>query len=483
MADTLIVGGGSAGCVLAARLSEDPDHHVRLLEAGPMWTSPDGFPPALRDGTELPLDDASLLWRYPIQLTATTTATTVRGRVIGGSGSINGCYFVRAPAADFAAWSREIGTGGWTYDELLEPLRRLEHDHDFGEQPGHGDAGPIPVRRPATRTPLTDAFVAAAAATGFGEIPDLNAPDAADQGFGAVPANIDRRDGTTLRVGSAQAYLLPALTRPNLTVSADTTALRIRFSGTRAIGVECVRAGTAEFIAADRIVLCAGAIESAALLLRSGIGDPARSRALGIPVVQALPVGRWCTDHPEIGIDYRHDAPHRRGPVLEYVLELGDIEIRPYTMAFTPGIRQFALALMRPHGAGELRLRSADPADPPWIDQRYLEQRLDRDRLREAVRLSAEIMAAMAAAPEEPIPAVVSDEWLTAHLATSQHLSGTCRMGSPADTRAVVDADCRVHGVDGLAVADLAIVPVPLGRGPQATAALIGERAAELLSG
>ncbi|MBF6091485.1 mycofactocin system GMC family oxidoreductase MftG [Nocardia cyriacigeorgica] len=483
MADTLIVGGGSAGCVLAARLSEDPDHHVRLLEAGPMWTSPDGFPPALRDGTELPLDDASLLWRYPIQLTATTTATTVRGRVIGGSGSINGCYFVRAPAADFAAWSREIGTGGWTYDELLEPLRRLEHDHDFGEQPGHGDAGPIPVRRPATRTPLTDAFVAAAAATGFGEIPDLNTPDAADQGFGAVPANIDRRDGTTLRVGSAQAYLLPALTRPNLTVSADTTALRIRFSGTRAIGVECVRAGTAEFIAADRIVLCAGAIESAALLLRSGIGEPARSRALGIPVVQALPVGRWCTDHPEIGIDYRHDAPHRRGPVLEYVLELGDIEIRPYTMAFTPGIRQFALALMRPHGAGELRLRSADPADPPWIDQRYLEQRLDRDRLREAVRLSAEIMAAMAAAPEEPIPAVVSDEWLTAHLATSQHLSGTCRMGSPADTRAVVDADCRVHGVDGLAVADLAIVPVPLGRGPQATAVLIGERAAELLSG
>lgn len=483
MADTLIVGGGSAGCVLAARLSADPDHRVRVLEAGPMWSAPEAFPPGLRDATVLPLGDQALLWHYPIQLTATTTGPTVRGRVIGGSGSVNGCYFVRAPVADFAAWHREIGTDGWTYDELLAPMRRLEHDHDFGAQPGHGADGPIPVRRPATPTPLTEAFVTAVAAAGFGEIPDLNAPDAPDTGFGPVPANVEHRDGTTVRVGSAQAYLLPALTRPNLTVSAETTVLRIRFRGSRAIGVECLRAGVAEFIAADRIVLCAGAIESAALLLRSGIGDPARLRALGIAVVQALPVGAWCTDHPEIGIDYRHDAPERRSPVLEYVLELGDIEMRPYTMAFRPGFRQFALALMRPHGSGELRLRSADPADPPWIDQRYLEQRLDRDRLRAAVRLSAQILDAMAAVPGEPIPDTVSDAWLTAHLATSQHLSGTCRMGAASDERAVVDARCRVHGIDGLAVADLSIVPVPLGRGPQATAVLIGERAAELLTG
>ncbi|NEW36882.1 NAD(P)-binding protein, partial [Nocardia cyriacigeorgica] len=144
MADTLIVGGGSAGCVLAARLSADPQHRVRLLEAGPMWTSPELFPPGLRDGTELPLGDDDLLWRYSIQLTPGTTATTVRGRVIGGSGSVNGCYFVRPPAADFAAWSREIGTAGWTYDEVLPALCRLEHDHDFGDRTGHGANGPVP---------------------------------------------------------------------------------------------------------------------------------------------------------------------------------------------------------------------------------------------------------------------------------------------------------------------------------------------------
>ncbi|MFE3446651.1 mycofactocin system GMC family oxidoreductase MftG [Nocardia sp. NPDC059180] len=484
MADTLIVGGGSAGCVLAARLSADPDHHVRLVEAGPMWPSPELFPPGLRDGTELPLGDDALLWRYAIQLTPGATATTVRGRVIGGSGSVNGCYFVRPPAADFAAWSREIGAAGWTYDEVLPALCRLEHDNDFGDRAGHGVNGPVPVRRPASITPLTEEFVAAASAAGFTEIPDLNAPDVDEIGFGRVPANIDRPNGTALRVGSAQAYLLPALARPNLTVTAGTRVTRIRFRGTRATGVECLRDGVAEFIAADRIVLCAGAIESAALLLRSGIGDPARLRELGIRVVQPAPVGEWCTDHPEIGIDYRHAAPHRRTVVLEYVLELGDIEIRPYTMAFTAGARQFAIALMRPHGAGELRLRSNDPFEPPLIDQRYLEQRLDRDRLRSAVRLSAEIMRGMSAAPiGAPIPGTVSDEWLTAHLATSQHLSGTCRMGAPSDERAVVDERCRVHGVDGLAVADLSVVPVPLGRGPQAAAVLIGEHAADLLSG
>ncbi|WP_280234269.1 mycofactocin dehydrogenase MftG [Nocardia cyriacigeorgica] len=483
MTDTLIVGGGSAGCVLAARLSADPAHRVRLLEAGPIWDSPALFPPGLRDATELPLGDDALLWHYPIQLTPSTAGTTVRGRVIGGSGSVNGCYFVRPPATDFAAWSREIGAAGWSYDEVLPALCRLEHDHDFGDRAGHGADGPVPVRRPDSISPLTEEFVAAAAATGFAEIPDLNAPGADEIGYGPVPGNIDRSAGAALRMGSAQAYLLPALARPGLIVTAETPVTGIRFRGTRAIGVECLRDGVVEFIAADRIVLCAGAIESAALLLRSGIGDPARLRALGIPVVHPAPVGEWCTDHPEIGIDYRHPAPHRRAMVLEYVLELGDIEIRPYTMAFTPGARQFAIALMRPHGAGELRLRSADPFVPPMIDQRYLEQRRDRDELRAAVRLSTEILRQMSASPAAaPIPDSVSDEWLTAHLATSQHLSGTCRMGAPTDARAVVDERCRVHGIDGLAVADLSIVPVPLGRGPQATAVLIGERAADLLT-
>ncbi|WP_433731096.1 mycofactocin dehydrogenase MftG [Nocardia sp. CA-129566] len=480
MVDTLIVGGGTAGCVLAARLSEDPDHSVRLVEAGPV--SIDAA--QLLDATRMPIGpESTVVWRYPVDLTDSVVGNIVRGRVIGGSGAINGGYFVRATAADFTAWSKELdGTASWSFDAVLPAYRRLERDHDYGDRPGHGTTGPIPVRRTADPTPLSREFASACAALGLASIPDLNAlPGAAPaEGCGPVPCNIEHGR----RVDTGTAYLGPALARPNLTVTGAMVVTRIRFHGTRAVGVDYLHEGRAGTLAADRIVLCAGAIESAALLLRSGIGDPRQLRALDIPVLHPAPVGAWFSDHPEIGIEYR-SAPalaSGAGIPLEYVLELDDVEIRPYAVSFTPYIHRLGVALMRPRSEGVLRLRSADPTVAPLIDFRYLSAATDRIRLREAVTIALEVLHGIPIlrAPESiPEPA---DAWLHANLATSQHLSGTCRMGGADDERAVVDERCRVHGTTGLSVVDLSVVPVPLSRGPKATTVMIAERVSEYLT-
>ncbi|MFI7001702.1 mycofactocin system GMC family oxidoreductase MftG [Nocardia sp. NPDC050175] len=482
MTDTLIVGGGTAGCVLAARLSENPDHTVRLLEAGRLWRAPDGFPAELLDATSLPVGaDAPWLWRYPVTLSdAGVAGNIVRGKVIGGSGAVNGSYFVRATAADFEAWSRELDSSKmWSFDSVLPAYCRSERDVDFGDHPWHGRSGPIPVRRSTNPAPLSEQFATACAAVGFPAISDLNASSDAD-GVGAVPCNIE----DSRRVSTASGYLLPALARPNLTVQEATTVVRIRFRGTRAVGVDVMRDDRTETIWADHIVLSAGAIESAALLLRSGIGNAEHLRALDILVVRPAPVGAWFTDHPEIGLEYRLDAPEQATVPLEYVLELDDIEIRPYTVAFTPGVQRLGIALMRPQSAGVLRLRSADAAIPPVIEHRYLSAEHDRTRLRGAIATAAEVLHRMSAQSRTdpmPQPPKSADAWLHANLATSQHLSGTCRMGRADDDRAVVDELCRVHGLTGLSVIDLSVVPVPLSRGPQATTVMIAENVADHL--
>ncbi|MBF6190671.1 mycofactocin system GMC family oxidoreductase MftG [Nocardia implantans] len=482
MADTLIVGGGTAGCVLAERLSADPAHTVRLLEAGRLWTSRDAMPAELLAAAALPIGpEAEWLWRYEVVLAddPPVPATIVRGKVIGGSGAVNGGYFVRATVADFEAWSRALGgSDAWSFDAVLPFYCRIERDLDFGAQPWHGDRGPIPVVRGSAPAPVSAAFEQACRAAGFAEIPDLNAPGSGE-GVGAVPCNCD--EGR--RIGPSIGYLLPALARPNLSVAGGTLVTRVRFDGTRAVGVEYVRDGESGVEWADRIVLCAGAIESATLLLRSGIGDPEQSRSLGIPVVHAAPVGAWLSDHPEVGISYLLNVAQPPTVPLETVLEVDDVEIRPYAVSFTPGVHRLGVTLMRPRSSGVLRLRSADPAAAPLIDYRYLSAEADRARLRDAVATAGGLLRRMNARPVDPIPRPADlDGWLRANLATSQHLSGTCRMGRENDAAAVVDERCRVHGVTGLSVVDLSVVPVPLGRGPQATTMMIAEKAAAHLS-
>ncbi|MEV6359286.1 GMC family oxidoreductase N-terminal domain-containing protein [Nocardia asteroides] len=483
MTNTLVVGAGSAGCVLAARLSDDPAHTVRVFEAGSVWSSAAAVPGYLRDPGQLPVGPESrVVWRYP--------GNIVRGRLIGGSGAINGSYFVRPTAADFAAWSAAAGSARWSFDAVLPSLRALETDHDFGADPGHGDAGPIPVRRTVDPAPVSVDFATRCAAAGFAEVPDLNAlpsprptcsPGPAGArpptpgrgpatgsahladagGYGRVPLAI--ADGR--RAGPAFTHLFPALARPNLTVTGATTVTRLLLRGTRVIGAEWTRGREHGRTFADRVVVCAGAVESAALLIRSGIGPEPLLRSLGIPVALPAPVGSWCTDHPEVGVEYPGAPPVSDTVALEYVLELDDLELRPYTPMFTQGQRRLGVALMHPESTGSLTLVSADPSVPARIDQGYLRAAADRDRLRAGAELAAELLGL-------PL-GTVDDAWLRAHLGTSQHLSGTCRMGPASDPRSVVDEGGRVHGVDGLTVADLSVVPVPLHRGPQAATVLL----------
>src|SRR5690606_561566 len=366
-ADTLIVGGGTAGCVLAARLSEDPAHTVTVLEAGRTWLDADAFPAALRDATRMPIGpEADWLWRYPAVLTAAggdrVVTDLVRGRVLGGSSSVNGGYFARARPADFAAWDAVAGGPGWDFASAVAAYCRGESDRDFADRPGHGGAGPIPVVRAGDPVPVSRAFAAAARAVGLPEREDLNAApgDGPDTGLARVPCNVV----AGRRVGAAAAYLLPAAHRPNLRVLGEAEASRVLVRRGRAVGVEFRRGGAVETATAERVVLCAGAVESAALLLRSGIGTDADAISVGVPLVHPAPVGRWFTDHPEIGLDYRLDArPAGRPTVpLEYVVDLDDIELRPYTVRFTPGVHRLGIALMRPRSAGVLGLAAGDPA-------------------------------------------------------------------------------------------------------------------------
>ncbi|MBS9534912.1 mycofactocin system GMC family oxidoreductase MftG [Mycobacterium sp. M1] len=465
--DTVVVGAGSAGSVVAAELSRDPSRSVLVVEAGTGRSDP-ALAARAADGSHLPIGaDSPLVSRYPAELTGRpgSTAQLVRGSTVGGSGAVNGGYFCRALPHDIDGYP-----AGWDWPTVLEHFRAIETDLDFAG-PQHGDRGPIPVRRTGEMCSGTDRFVRGAQRAGFGWIADLN--DAgAGAGVGAVPLNIV--DG--VRTGPGAAYLLPALSRPNLTLLTGVRAQRVQIAASRAIGVTAVGPDGPLQLAADRIVLCAGAIETAHLLMLSGIGEPAMLRAVGIDVVAGLPVGAYCADHPEWLLPA--DWPGSPGrPVLEAVLHTDDgLELRPYTTGFAAmmgaAVRdapQIGVALMRPRARGRLTLMSADPAVPPRIEQRYDSEPADLADLRRGVELAAEVVGSTVQAAQ-PI-------W-----STSQHLCGSAPIGADGDDRAVLDGRCRVRGVDGLWVVDGSALPGVPSRGPHASITMLAHRAVEFLN-
>ncbi len=403
---------------------------MTVVEAGPALDDP-ALLARTANGLQLPIGVGSpLVRRYQTQLTERPARRhpLVRGATIGGSGAINGGYFCRGLPRDFD----RLGLPGWAWSDVLDSFRAIETDLDF-DGPAHGRSGPILVRRTREMTGTTERFIDAARRAGFGWIDDLN--DAAAQpvsGIGAVPLNIV--DG--VRKGSGAGYLIPALSRPNLRVQAHSRVARLR--------ADVVGPHGRATLTADRIVLCAGAIETAHLLMLSGIGEPGMLRAAGVPVRVALPVGTSFSDHAEwvLPTDWPV-APGR--PVLEVVLSTADhLEIRPYTGGFvamtgdgTAGHADWphlGVALMQPRARGCLTLVSADPAVPPRIEH-----------------------------------------------STSQHLCGTAPMGVDGDPRAVVDPRCRVRGIDNLWVIDGSVLPAITSRGPHATIVMIGHRAAEFV--
>lgn len=473
--DVLVVGAGSAGSVLAERLSSDSRCRVTVVESGPAPSDP-RVRTQISDGLRLPIGDASsVVRRYPTTLTEDPErrAQLMRGAVVGGSGAVNGGYFCRGLPSDFDSW----GLSGWTWADVLPHFRAIETDLDF-DNPLHGSDGPIIVRRVAEFDGSTASFVQAVSDAGYEWISDLNgaAPGAPlSPGVGAVPLNIN--GGT--RVGPGGAYLQPAMDRANLTLLTNTRVRLVRIVNGRAVGVECAGPDGVVYLTADRIALCAGAIGSAHLLMLSGVGPRDVLISVGIPVAVDLPVGAAFIDHPEWVLPVNWSGTHGLPP-LESVLTTADgLEIRPYTAGFgamvtgrrdDPADRpHIGVALMQPKSRGRMALASADAEASPVIEHRYDREPDDVAKLREGAELARELAGLTAE--------VGSTSW-----STSQHLSGTAPMGGDDDPDAVLDAQCRVRGIDGLWVVDGSVLPMIPSRGPHATIVMIGHRAAEFIS-
>jgi choline dehydrogenase len=525
--DYIVVGAGSAGCVLANRLSEDGRHSVLLLEAGGKDSNPLIRVPMV---SGLIYFWKSINWNYVTTPQDSLDGRVVnwpRGKVLGGSSSINGMMYMRGHRADYDMWAGQ-GLPGWGYADILPYFRRSEGHLERPASPYHGTDGPLAVIKAKGENPLYREFLAAGAAEGFVANDDFNGAD--QEGLGLYDFNI--RNGR--RESTATAFLRPAQGRKNLTVWTRALATKLILENGRATGLELMRDGTSARVSAKReIILSGGAINTPQLLQLSGVGDPEALKRAGVaPRVESREVGRNLQDHLGVYLKYRCKDPitlyslfrpdraitaglrallFGTGPATSIPLEAGgflktrpELDIPDIHITFVPGLNlettragqgQHGYLInfyqLRPESRGEVAIASADPTVSPVIDPNYLAAEADRRCMRDGVRLAHRIGASPALARHDagaisPVGSDLRDDaaidaWVRAGANTIFHPVGTCRMGS--DDQAVVDGELKVRGVLGLRVADASVMPTIIGGNTSAPTMMIAEKAADMILG
>ena len=503
--DVIVVGGGSAGSVVAARMAEDSDTTVLLLEAGTDYPDLANLPEDIQNGHTRTAEDERSEHNWALRGTITEEQGEIhvaQGKVIGGGGSINGQVFLRGIPQDFDDWA-SWGNEEWSYTKVLPYFRKAETDLDIKDD-FHGTDGPLPISRKVGETwpVIQSAFHTACLQNGFDTTDDMNGVE--PTGVGVVPMNNQKG----VRMSTAITHLAPMRHHLNLTIRGNVFARKILIENRQVTGVEVESGGEVFTVGSNKVVLSAGALKSPHILMLSGIGPKDQLDEYGIDVLQNTPgVGANLRNHPISPISFRVKEGIKLQPdasgvriALRYTAKGSDDSndmmmttsslFSPFTGEMLPDrIGRISCVIELPAGAGFVRLNSADPAVQPKFDYRYFSHPEDMRRMRDGIRLAVKMLETDAYKDVSdgrvtPTEGILTDDdaldlWIRQTVGSARHVSGTCKIGPDSDPMAVVDQQCRVKGFQGLWIADSSVMPQVPRANANATAIMIGERVAE----